>query len=270
MPLQELAATPGMVLHVALPARGWPGMNEKGAPAVETSERIDYRRLAASDLDQVAELHATVFQGYFLTLMGRRFLRRYYGQYLDFPGALTVVALAGDRVVGFIVGGRDIDQLQRRLYRRHFFELGAIVVSRFLVDRTARAAILERGRIVRAAINEALRRRERRTRPPPKSQSSAAASKPPYASILVIAVGRAYRDLGIGGQLMERFIEAARAAGVTMVRGTVRSDNPEHVARKSRAGWSVIYSDDKKVLFGLDISGQDLPRVAARGEDDTG
>lgn len=58
-------------------------------------------------LNEVVAIHQRAFQGAFLTRMGPRFLRHYYGSVIAHPGHIAVVARVGDRAVGFATGLSD-------------------------------------------------------------------------------------------------------------------------------------------------------------------
>lgn len=226
----------------------------EGGGSIDTQGVTTYRPMTAADVPQMAEVHLDVFEGYFMTHMGRRFISLYYSQYLDHPHAYPVVAINSGRVIGFIVGACDMGALERRFYRRHFLTLGVIIVTRFIVNRAARASIAERSKIIRRAVASVLRPSSgtRKTARPKRTERRVEDGR--TASILSIAVARPFRGSGVGGRLSELFQEAARRDGVTMVMGTVKRENVDHIARKTKGGWQIIHADDKAVTYGYRLT----------------
>lgn len=69
-------------------------MNERFIEQGKSNQAFEIRPLQQKDVAQVASLHALVFPDYFLTHMGIPFLKRFYGQFVEYPG-IAVVAFAG-------------------------------------------------------------------------------------------------------------------------------------------------------------------------------
>ncbi len=58
-----------------------------------------------TDIDDVVAAHASAFPGFFLTLLGPRFLAAFYQAFLGDKDALLLVAEgSGRRVTGFLAG----------------------------------------------------------------------------------------------------------------------------------------------------------------------
>lgn len=64
--------------------------------------RIDHARPA--DIDAVVNLHIQAFPGFFLTSMGKGFLRELYAGFLSHPSGIFLVARHEKGVVGFAAG----------------------------------------------------------------------------------------------------------------------------------------------------------------------
>jgi ribosomal protein S18 acetylase RimI-like enzyme len=66
----------------------------------------------------MASLHVSAFSGFFLTSLGRPFLRRLYAGFMTQPEGLCLVAEEAGTVVGFVVGTVEPSGFFRRLLRR--------------------------------------------------------------------------------------------------------------------------------------------------------
>ena len=54
-------------------------------------------------MDAVADLHAKAFPGFFLTSLGKKFLKRYYASILEDASAVFLLEDVGD-LIGFVCG----------------------------------------------------------------------------------------------------------------------------------------------------------------------
>lgn len=62
------------------------------------------RQATSEDVIAVAEVHVTAFPKFFLTTMGRRFLRELYSGFLNHSSGILLVAEEAGAVVGFVAG----------------------------------------------------------------------------------------------------------------------------------------------------------------------
>ncbi|MBQ7172494.1 MAG: GNAT family N-acetyltransferase [Clostridia bacterium] len=72
-------------------------------------------------LKKITEIHLATFQGFFLTFMGKRFLRYMYQSYAEHPESGLLVAEENDTPVGFLAYSEAVSNLYRYMFRRHFF-----------------------------------------------------------------------------------------------------------------------------------------------------
>ena len=240
---------------------------------IGSTSKTTLRPMVETDIGQVAAVHAEVFTDFFMTKMGDNFVRLYYAQYLDHPHSYGVVAVNARKVIGFIVGGCAISNLERRFYRRHFLTLGSIIATRFTFDHAARASIIARTGIIMQALRSVCP--VRCVEPSLTSATTTAASQSLpeglTASIMSIAVLRPFQGMGIGLALERRFIELARADGVRWARANVIHSNDREKQRRLKAGWHLLRSTDTKATFVLDISAQRTHRSDNAGAaDDAG
>ncbi|HEX3110413.1 MAG TPA: GNAT family N-acetyltransferase, partial [Thermoanaerobaculia bacterium] len=69
----------------------------------------------------VVTIHLAAFPNFFLTFLGPRFLRVFYGAVMR--DGIAVVATLNDRVAGFVAGMLDSRSFYRRLWRKRFFHV---------------------------------------------------------------------------------------------------------------------------------------------------
>lgn len=67
------------------------------------NEAVSVRQMGFDDLTDVVSIHMKAFPSFFMTKLGKRFLRRYYGLTVQFGLALVAVC-SNSRVCGFAVG----------------------------------------------------------------------------------------------------------------------------------------------------------------------
>lgn len=65
------------------------------------------RTAAKSDVSAIVSCHLNAFPGFFLSAMGPRFLRKYYGFYSDYDKGIVLVAEYEGQLLGFIAGFQD-------------------------------------------------------------------------------------------------------------------------------------------------------------------
>lgn len=56
------------------------------------------------DIDSVVGVHVEAFPAFFLTRLGRAFLKELYTGFLEVPGGVLLVATANERILGFAAG----------------------------------------------------------------------------------------------------------------------------------------------------------------------
>jgi hypothetical protein len=62
------------------------------------------RDATQQDLQEIVAVHQKSFAGYFMTLLGPAFLKRYYRAVLEYPEGLLLVSIERDRISGFVAG----------------------------------------------------------------------------------------------------------------------------------------------------------------------
>lgn len=68
-------------------------------------------------VDKIAEIHLKTFEDFFLTFMGRGFLRQMYRSYCDHNKSGIIVAIENERVVGFLAYSEDLSALYKHMLK---------------------------------------------------------------------------------------------------------------------------------------------------------
>lgn len=66
----------------------------------------------------IADIHIKTFKGFFLTFLGRGFLKLLYSSFVRFPKSDLIVAFEGDTPVGFIAYSEDMSGLYKYMIKR--------------------------------------------------------------------------------------------------------------------------------------------------------
>ena len=151
---------------------------------------IDVRPMQSDDLAGVVAIHRAAFPNFFLSLLGPRFLRVFYGFVAD--DGIDLVALDDGQLAGFVAGVADSRSFYRRLLRRRVAQIALAILP----------VVLRRpSTLVRVA-----RRARQRTR--------VGADEPSGAELMSLAVDPSRQHRGIGRALVAAFTERVAVAGV--------------------------------------------------------
>jgi ribosomal protein S18 acetylase RimI-like enzyme len=104
-----------------------------GVTSMEKHLTTTIRKATLADLEAIIAVHQSAFAGFFLTSLGRGFLRELYRAFVVEVGGICWVALVESsfgtaNVVGFVAGALDPERFFRRLlYRRGiYFAVAAV------------------------------------------------------------------------------------------------------------------------------------------------
>ncbi|MGE5293715.1 MAG: GNAT family N-acetyltransferase [Solirubrobacterales bacterium] len=94
----------------------------------QSTTSIVYRHGTPEDIGMIVRLHIAAFPGFFLTSLGRSFLRLLYRAFLDVEGGICIVAQDDHGVQGVVVGTVDPSSFFATLRRKRgiFFALAAL------------------------------------------------------------------------------------------------------------------------------------------------
>ena len=178
------------------------------------------RTMQAADLASVVEIHLASFQGFFLSFLGRAFIRELYIGILADPSGMTFIAEIDEELHGFVIGTDKPKNLYSRLLRQrwHRFALtaaGSVVKNPKIMPRLLRA--VSRGRQGDVREN--------------------------CATLMSIAVSPQVQGANIGKHLMRAFLEEAARRGVQRVNLTTDKKNNEFAnCFYQKIGFSLVNS----------------------------
>ncbi|MGC8510004.1 MAG: GNAT family N-acetyltransferase [Acidimicrobiales bacterium] len=182
------------------------------------------------DLGAVVVLHREVLDMEFLSRFGPRFLHAYYRAWISTPGAVALVALEDDVVVGGLLGASDPGCHVRAMVRDHGMTLALRQVGAALTDpRLARDLVVTRAARYARGL---MRLVTSRWRPP----ANVSPDGPVVGEITHVLVAHRSQGHGVGRALVEAALAAFRAAGVRSVELVTP---PDLAARHfyERLGW---------------------------------
>ncbi len=83
-------------------------------------------------IDKIVDIHLATFQGFFLTFMGRGFLKQMYSAYTRHNGSDILVAEAEGRVVGFLAYSQQMSGLYKHMIRHQLVQFAWYSLGAFL------------------------------------------------------------------------------------------------------------------------------------------
>lgn len=198
-----LAAAAGVALVFAALAAS----TERRLPVVVTLRpgAARLRPAETDDLDFCAALHAETLPHGFFAELGSGFLRAYLATFVESPHAAAFVVAVEASPVGMVVGVLRAGPHRRWLLRHRGLRLAARGVAALAV-RPRLAVRFLRTRLGR--YSRVLRREETASASPSEGQT---------AVLSHVAVAPGAEGAGFGGQLVDAFVEAARADGADRV-----------------------------------------------------
>jgi ribosomal protein S18 acetylase RimI-like enzyme len=161
-------------------------------------------------LDGVVTVHIEAFPGFFMTQLGRRFLRAYYRCVVESPRGILLTEDRDGACVGFVAGFVDPAAFYRELSRRRA-QLGLVACAGIVTRPWRLGPLLANYRRARGAARQP--------------------SGPRTAELSSLAVKPGGENRGIGSRLVHAFIEAARALGADRVMLTTDAHGNDAVNR---------------------------------------
>ncbi|MBR0447563.1 MAG: GNAT family N-acetyltransferase [Clostridia bacterium] len=83
-------------------------------------------------VSQVVDIHMATFQGFFLTFLGKGFLRQMYTAYVRHEDSDLLIAVDGDMVVGFLAYSNHLSQLYKHMIKKSLFPFAWYSLGAFL------------------------------------------------------------------------------------------------------------------------------------------
>jgi ribosomal protein S18 acetylase RimI-like enzyme len=162
------------------------------------------RRMLATDISGVVEIHLQSFPHFFLSFLGPGFLKELYTGILEDPSGISYVYEDKGGLLGFVAGTDQPGGFYRRLLRQRILRFGWASLGPVL----RRPAITPR--LLRAFHM------------PRQAESSGKCG-----TLMSIAVAPQTQGMGIGKQLVQAFLDEAALRGLTDVNLTTDRRNNE-------------------------------------------
>jgi ribosomal protein S18 acetylase RimI-like enzyme len=151
------------------------------------------RPIRLPDLDDVVNIHMKSFPGFFLTFLGKQFLKIYYEGILVEPSGIGILQTSKGELTGFVVGYHNPSGFYSRLLRRDWMRFGL----------SSAPAVLKKPslflRLLRATA---------------KPFETPGCNTVELSSIAVLPL---HQGRGIGGQLINAFIKEAVIRGIEYI-----------------------------------------------------
>jgi ribosomal protein S18 acetylase RimI-like enzyme len=145
------------------------------------------------DLNQIVDLHIQAFPNFFLTAMGTSFVTEYYRAVLEFSENISLVAIQGEKTLGFVVGfGNPIAFYQ--FYKARRLRLIPIILL----------ALIKKPRLLKRILLNFYR-------------ISSVTSLKSDVELSSIGVDSSMTQTGIGKSLIKTFVKLARERGYRSV-----------------------------------------------------
>lgn len=83
-------------------------------------------------INHVVDIHLATFKGFFLTFMGKGFLKQMYKSYVEHPESGIYVASEGDKVVGFLAYSENMSGLYKHMIKHRLIQLAWYSMGAFI------------------------------------------------------------------------------------------------------------------------------------------
>lgn len=177
---------------------------------------MEIREIAREErrwIDEAVSVHLATFEGFFLTFLGRGFLRQMYASYCEHPGSALLGAFSNGDLVGFLAYSEDMSGLYRFMLKRKLVPFAWYGLGAFF--RKPKVFL----RLVRALRKPGEARREEA-----------------YVELASIGVRPDAKSQGAGSQLiaaLKKQVDFAKYAYITLETDAVRNESANRFYRKN-------------------------------------
>jgi len=131
-------------------------------------------------INDIVSIHLDTFQGFFLTFMGRGFLKLMYRSYVEYNNSDILVAFENEKPVGFLAYSGDLSGLYKYMIKKRLIPFAWYSLGAFFRKPTVFM------RLVRAFLKPSETEREEK-----------------YVELASIGVDPDMKDKGVGSQLID-------------------------------------------------------------------
>lgn len=82
-------------------------------------------------IDSIVDIHLATFKGFFLTFMGRGFLKQMYAEYTEHPESNILIATDNGNVVGFLAYSENLSGLYKYMIKHRLVQFALYSIGAF-------------------------------------------------------------------------------------------------------------------------------------------
>ncbi len=164
-------------------------------------------------IERIVSIHLETFEGFFLTFMGRGFLKLMYRSYVEHPASGVLVAFEEEKPIGFLAYSGDFSGLYKYMIKRRLFPFAWYSFLAFL----RKPAVFMR--LVRALLKPGEAKREEK-----------------YMELSSIGVDPAIKSHGVGSQLIDALkaqVDFSEYAYINLETDADNNEGANHFYRKN-------------------------------------
>ena len=164
-------------------------------------------------INEATSIHLATFQGFFLTFMGRGFLRQMYRSYCEHAASGLLVAFEQETPVGFLAYSEDMSGLYKHMIKKHLISFAWYSVGAFF----RKPAVFMR--LVRAFLK------------PSESQREEA-----YVELASIGVSPDVKSHGVGSALIDALkarVDFGKFAYISLETDAENNEGANHFYQKN-------------------------------------
>lgn len=164
-------------------------------------------------INDVVSIHLNTFQGFFLTFMGRGFLRLMYRSYAEYKDSGILVAFEKDKPVGFLAYSGNLSGLYKYMIKKRLIPFAWYSLGSFFRKPTVFM------RLVRAFLKPGETKREEK-----------------FMELASIGVDPNVKSKGVGSQLIDALkaqVDFNEYAYITLETDAVNNDGANHFYQKN-------------------------------------
>lgn len=171
------------------------------------------RKTEKETINNIVSIHLDTFQGFFLTFMGRGFLRLMYQSYVEYSNSGVLVAFEDNKALGFLAYSGDLSGLYKYMIKKRLIPFAWYSLGAFFRKPTVFI------RLVRAFLKPSETKREER-----------------YVELASIGVDPKVKSKGVGSQLIEELkakVDFNEYAYITLETDAINNEGANHFYQKN-------------------------------------
>lgn len=164
-------------------------------------------------INDIVSIHLDTFQGFFLTFMGRGFLKLMYRSYVEYNNSGVLVAFENEKPIGFLAYSGNLSELYKYMIKKKLISFAWYSLGAFFRKPTVFM------RLVRAFLKPGETKRPER-----------------YVELASIGVDPNVKSRGVGSQLIDTLksmVDFNEYAYITLETDAVNNDGANHFYQKN-------------------------------------